>query len=63
MKKSFLFITDAFDSLNHKKDTSIFMMEEALNNGADVQTFQIIIIFGRSQFMKTKCCSTLDHSK
>ena len=36
MKKSFLFITDTFSSLNHKKDTSIFMMEEALNEGVDV---------------------------
>ena len=30
MSKKLLFITDAFDSLNHKKDTSIFMMEESI---------------------------------
>ena len=36
MSKKLLFITDAFDSLNHKKDTSIFMMEEASAQGFEI---------------------------
>jgi len=36
MSKKLLFITDAFDSLNHKKDTSIFMMEEASAHGFEI---------------------------
>ena len=45
MKKSFLFITDTFGSLNHKKDTSIFMMEEALNRDVDVYQCEMKDIF------------------
>ena len=36
MSKKLLFITDAFDSLNHRKDTSIFMMEEASAQGFEI---------------------------
>ena len=36
MSKKLLFITDVFDSLNHKKDTSIFMMEEASAQGFEI---------------------------
>jgi glutathione synthase len=57
MKKSFLFITDAFDSLNHKKDTSIFMMEEALNNGADVYQCEINNIFAFDNIIYANCLS------
>ena len=48
MKKSFLFITDTFSSLNHKKDTSIFMMEEALNEGVDVYQCEMKNIFAKT---------------
>ena len=38
MGKSILFITDPFDSLKQEKDTSIFIMKEALRR--DFEVFQ-----------------------
>ena len=36
MSNKVLFITDTFKDLNIKKDTSILMIEEAINNDFDV---------------------------
>ena len=36
MGKSILFITDPFKSLKQKKDTSIFIMKEAISRGFEV---------------------------
>ena len=57
MKKSFLFITDTFSSLNHKKDTSIFMMEEALNEGVDVYQCEMKNIFALDNLVNAHCFS------
>ena len=57
MKKSFLFITDAFGSLNHKKDTSIFMMEEALNRDVDVYQCEMKDIFALDNMVYANCFS------
>jgi glutathione synthase len=57
MKKSFLFITDTFSSLNHKKDTSIFMMEEALNEGVDVYQCEMKNIFALGNLVNAHCFS------
>ena len=42
MSNKVLFITDTFKDLNIKKDTSILMIEEAINNKFDV--FQLSLI-------------------
>ena len=57
MKKSFLFITDAFGSLNHKKDTSIFMMEEAINRDVDVYQCEMKDIFALDNMVYANCFS------
>ena len=57
MKKSFLFITDTFSSLNHKKDTSIFMMAEALNEGVDVYQCEMKNIFALDNLVNAHCFS------
>ena len=57
MKKSFLFITDTFGSLNHKKDTSILMMEEALNRDVDVYQCEMKDIFALDNMVYANCFS------
>lgn len=41
MKNKLLFITDNFNSLNYKKDTSVLMIEEAIKNNFEVYQCEI----------------------
>ena len=45
MSNKVLFITDTFKDLNIKKDTSILMIEEAINNDFDVFQCEINDLF------------------
>ena len=45
MTEKVLFITDTFENLNFKKDTSILMIEEALKKGMNVFQCEINDLF------------------
>ena len=45
MGNSILFITDPFDSLKQEKDTSIFIMKEALRRDFEVFQCEICLLY------------------
>ena len=56
MNKTFLFITDDFGSLDQKKDTSIFMMEEAALKGIEVYQCEMENIYIDNKKIYADCC-------